>query len=138
MRDSRTAAALAIGLALVPVPPAAAQDLALGQETYMNACAGCHGEAADGAGPMTEILTIPVPDLTGLAARYGEFPWLRVIHTIDGTTGLRPHGGIMPIFGALFTGDTSVADAPDGTPVMVSARVLALVDYLESIQEPAE
>jgi hypothetical protein len=27
-----------------------------------------------------------------------------------------------------------VADAPDGTPVITSARVLAIVDYLQSIQ----
>ena len=58
-----------------------------------------------------------------------------MVYTIDGRSGLRGHGGPMPIFGALFTGDTAVADAPDGSPVIVSARVLALVDYLQSLQE---
>jgi mono/diheme cytochrome c family protein len=111
-------------------------DLALGEKTYFEACAGCHGDEALGDGPMTEILTVAVPDLTGLAARNGgEFPWLRVIHTIDGRSGLRGHGGPMPIFGMLFSGDTAVADAPDGTPVIASARVLALVKYLESLQD---
>lgn len=134
MRATFPAALLAALLA----GPAASQEadrLALGEETFMDACAGCHGENADGGGPMTEILTVPVPDLTQLAAQNGgEFPWLRTVHAIDGRTGLRAHGGPMPIFGMLFRGDTVAADAPDGSPVMVSERVLALVDYLESIQ----
>jgi mono/diheme cytochrome c family protein len=117
----------------------APRDLVLGAETYAAACAGCHGAEGRGDGPLAGLMTVPVPDLTGLAARAGgDFPWLRVIHTIDGRTGLRGHGGPMPIFGALFTGDTAVADAPDGSPVMVSARVLALVQYLETLQEAAE
>lgn len=126
-------------LTLVAAAPAAAQDpasaLALGEQTYLSACAGCHGEAAQGDGPMTEILTVPVPDLTGLAAANGgSFPWLRVVHTIDGRSGLRGHGGPMPIFGILFADDPGVADGPDGNPVFVSARVLAVVEYLQSLQ----
>lgn len=123
-------------LAALIAAPALAEESGLGARTYLDACAGCHGEAGGGDGPMSEILTVAVPDLTGLsAANGGVFPWLRVVYTIDGRSGLRGHGGPMPIFGALFTGDTAVADAPDGSPVIVSARVLALVDYLQSLQE---
>ncbi|MFN6951698.1 MAG: cytochrome c, partial [Albidovulum sp.] len=86
-------------------------------------------------GPMSDLISIPVPDLTRIAVRNGGvFPWLRVVHLIDGRTGLRGHGGPMPLFGALFAGDTAAADAPDGTPVITSARVLALTDYLATIQ----
>lgn len=127
-----------IFLAMMAVPAMAQEQpaaLALGEETFLSACAGCHGEAADGDGPMTEILTVPVPDLTVLsAANGGTFPWLRVVHTIDGRSGLRGHGGPMPIFGLLFEDDPAVADGPDGNPVFVSARVLAVVEYLESLQ----
>jgi hypothetical protein len=126
-------------VAMVAAMPAGAQDLALGEATFLSACAGCHGEAADGDGPMTEILTVEVPDLTGLAVRNGgTFPWLRTVHMVDGTTGLRAHGGPMPVFGTIFEGDTAVADAPDGTPVIMSARVLAVVEYLQSLQRAAE
>lgn len=133
----RAAVAVAVAAALGSAACAqeAAPDLALGEATFMSSCAGCHGEAADGDGPMTEILTVPVPDLTRLSERNGGvFPWLRVIHVIDGTTGLRAHGGPMPVFGAIFEGDTAVADAPDGTPVIASRRILAVADYLASVQ----
>ncbi len=125
---------LAICLAVFACPALAQEDL--GRQTYMHACAGCHGADATGGGPITEMLSVAPPDLTRIAARAdGEFDRLRVIYTIDGRSGLRAHGGAMPIFGVLFRGDPAVEDAPDGTPVMVSARVLALVDWLESIQQ---
>ncbi|MCB2117372.1 MAG: c-type cytochrome [Rhodobacteraceae bacterium] len=115
--------------------PAAAEDVALGEATFQGACAACHGAGAAGDGPMADLITLPVPDLTRIAVRNGgEFPWLKVVHLIDGRTGLRGHGGPMPLFGALFAGDTGAADAPDGTPVITSKRVLALTDYLASIQ----
>lgn len=123
---------LALALA---ASPAVAQDDTLGERTFLAACAGCHGEDAGGGGPMTEILTVAVPDLTRLSeGNGGVFPWLRVVHVVDGRTGLRAHGGPMPIFGLMFEGDTVVADAPDGSPVTTSARVLAVVDYLATLQ----
>ncbi|OYX41125.1 MAG: hypothetical protein B7Z02_16750 [Rhodobacterales bacterium 32-67-9] len=116
-------------------PASAADDLVLGRDTYHGGCAACHGAEAKGDGPMSSLISLPVPDLTRIAARNGgEFPWLKIVHIIDGRTGLRGHGGPMPLFGALFAGDTKAADAPDGSPVITSARVLAVTDYLASIQ----
>lgn len=125
------AASLAACLAM----PLHAQD-DVGARTYFEACGPCHGETAEGDGPMTEIMNVAVPDLTGLtAANGGTFPWFRLVHIIDGRSGLRAHGGEMPVFGAILRGDTVAADAPDGSPILISARVLAVVDYLESIQD---
>lgn len=122
-------------LVLAASPAVAADDQVLGRETYQGACAACHGAEAKGDGPMVDLISVPVPDLTGIAARNGgAFPWLKVVHIIDGRTGLRGHGGPMPLFGALFAGDTTAADAPDGSPVITSARVLAVTGYLASIQ----
>lgn len=119
----------------VSAAPAVAQELD-GQQLYMGACAGCHGESATGDGPVAELLSVPVPDLTRLASRNGgDFPRLDVIYIIDGRTGIRAHGGPMPVFGALMTGQPGVEDAPDGTPVFADRRILALTDYLESIQQ---
>ncbi|MCV2866466.1 c-type cytochrome [Albidovulum sediminicola] len=126
---------LALFLGLVAGHPALAQENATGREIYVGACAGCHGEEATGTGPMSELLTIPVPDLTRISEREGgSFPWLKVVHLVDGRSGLRGHGGPMPIFGAVFAGDPVAADGPEGTPVITSRRVLEVVDYLMSIQ----
>lgn len=127
-------------IGLVAALPAAAQervpDLTLGAEVYAEACQSCHGPAARGDGPMAGALAIPVPDLTGLSSRNGgRFPWLTIVHMVDGRSGLRGHGGPMPVFGALMKGDSVAVDAPDGSPLIVSKRVLAVVDWLESIQE---
>lgn len=128
-----TAAALA---ACMLVMPARAQDLPDGAAVFAAACAGCHGESARGDGPLADVLTIDVPDLTRLAAQHdGVFPRFSVLHVVDGRTGLRGHGGPMPVFGLLMTGDTVAADGPDGTPVFVSARVLAVVEWLAAQQQ---
>lgn len=126
---------LALLLCLAAMPASAGPDLALGAETFAGACASCHGEQAQGDGPMADFLNIAVPDLTRISARNGgAFPWLKVIHIVDGRSGLRAHGGPMPVFGAVFAGDAAVADARDGTPVITSERVFAVVDYLAAIQ----
>lgn len=123
-------------LVFAAVPAFAQGNLSGGEAAFLENCAGCHGEDAGGYGPMTEILTVDVPDLTRLSLRNGGiFPWLRTVHMIDGRTGLPAHGGPMPIFGNLLKGDTAAADAPDGTPVMTSGRVLAIVNYLQTIQK---
>ena len=124
-----------LALAALLATPAPAEEVPKGRQLYLDACATCHGIEGAGDGPMRQILTIAVPDLTGLAARNGgSFPWLTVVHMVDGRTGLHGHGGAMPVFGALLRGDTVAVDGPDGTPVMASARVFALVDYLASLQ----
>lgn len=128
--------AIAILLCLAAAPASGQDATAPGRDTYLAACAGCHGAGAKGDGPMADLLNVEMPDLTRISARHGgAFPWLRIVHVVDGRTGLRAHGGPMPVFGALFAGDTAVKDARDGTPVITSARVLAVVDYLATIQE---
>jgi len=130
---------LALILTAVLATPAMADQVATagqGRAVYLAACASCHGEEGRGDGPMSMLLTLPVPDLTAIAARRdGRFPWLTIVHIVDGRSGLRGHGGSMPIFGAYFQGDTAAADAPDGSPVITSGRVLAVVDYLATIQQ---
>lgn len=115
--------------------PAAAQDLAEGRQLYLDACAACHGPDGQGDGPMRQILTLPVPDLTALAARNGgRFPWLTTLSRIDGRSGLSGHGDPMPVFGTLLRGPAVVVDGPDGTPVIAPAAVVALLAWLEMVQ----
>ena len=70
----------------------------------MVACAACHGESGKGQGPFSQYLNIDVPSLTGLAAaNEGEFPFLEAFQIVDGRTGVRGHGGPMPIWGDRFS-----------------------------------
>lgn len=110
--------------------PAAAQEP--GGALFADHCASCHGAGARGDGPMAEILTVPIPDLTGLAVRAGgEFPLARVVEVIDGRTPLRGHGGPMPVFGPIFGGSAEVAvEWLDGSILTTSAEIHALAQWL--------
>jgi mono/diheme cytochrome c family protein len=115
--------------------PASAQDNSVGAALYASFCAACHGEAGKGDGDMANVMTIPSPNLTLLAKNNeGEFPMLRVIQTIDGRSGTRGHGGVMPIFGAVFSPGGSGPGLEYGSEVEARGRVLALAQYIESIQ----
>ena len=113
--------------------PAIAQNADIGKQLYGQYCASCHGEGGSGDGPMAEYLTVKPSDLTGLAAANdGKYPMLDVIHIIDGRTGVRAHGGPMPVFGEVFTegsGTGSYADV-----LATRGRVLSLATYIESLQ----
>ncbi|MGB3277852.1 MAG: cytochrome c [Pseudorhodobacter sp.] len=105
----------------------------LGAASYRQYCATCHGASGVGDGPLTEMMTTKVADLTQLSAQNdGEFPMLRVLHVIDGRTGLRGHGGPMPVYGALF--ESEAGDTLFGSVIYTKAKVLALAYYLEGIQ----
>lgn len=115
--------------------PAAAQDVARGGELFRGYCAACHGIAATGDGPMTEILEIAPPDLTGLAeANGGVFPMARVVRVIDGRNLLLSHGGPMPLFGMILQGEAAVVDGEDGTPVITRQSVVDIAGWLASLQ----
>ena len=136
-RTAPLACAAATVLALMPSAAAAAGGQLEGAEVWRNACAGCHGAEARGDGPLADLLLTPVPDLTGLTARAGgTFPRWEVLQTVDGRTAPRAHGGPMPIFGELLRGDGVLTQGPDGSPLTVSARLLALIDWLEAVQTP--
>ena len=121
--------------ALVAGAMAFAQDADIGKSTYAQYCATCHGMDGTGGGPLTEIMTTSVPDLTVLAsANDGQFPMLQVIHIIDGRTGLRSHGGPMPVYGGLFD-EESPSDDGYGDVLYTRGKILSVVYYLESLQK---
>jgi len=120
--------------ALLVASPALAQDMS-GRETYQKYCAGCHGAAAMGDGPLAALISIKMPDLTGLSRQYGGvFPLVDVVQQIDGRVVMRGHGDPMPVFGALLSGPSAVIDTAAGDPIVTKAAVLALADYLERLQ----
>lgn len=125
--------AILLGAALCWAGVLAAQES--GKDVFDAHCAACHGVDAVGDGPVASTLDVPVPDLTALAATNGgEFPMLRVIHVIDGRTGLRGHGGEMPVFGNVFRMEFGKYGV-EVAEMESLARILSIAYYLESIQK---
>jgi len=133
----KSALTFAVVLAATAVP-AAAQNRDVGEELFQQFCQSCHGPAGDGHGPVAQFLNVPPPDLTTIAARNdGEFPMLQVIQTIDGRNIIGPHGGAMPMWGAVFSGDMgeTMQTYGYGTVLEARGRLMSLAMYLESIQQ---
>jgi mono/diheme cytochrome c family protein len=102
-----------------------------GPTLFMSYCAICHGRAADGRGPMAQILKTAVPDITKIAKRNGGvFRLERVENIIAGTesSGLGHGTRQMPVWGPLFSQITSDRDYGE-------VRLHNLAKYLKSIQK---
>jgi mono/diheme cytochrome c family protein len=102
-----------------------------GPTLFTTYCAICHGQAADGHGPMARILKTPVPNLTEIAKRNGGvFPFERIENISAGTesSGLGHGTRQMPIWGPLFSEITSDRDYG-------KVRLYNISKYLESIQK---
>jgi mono/diheme cytochrome c family protein len=128
------AAAVALGCATEQEPTSAQQRVAAGHELFQTYCIACHG--ANGAGgPLATYLAPPPPDLRGIAARNGgRFPHEKVESWIDGRDRIPSHGTRdMPAWGPKFREETRI---DEGTEARVHARIVALVAYLETIQQP--
>ena len=105
----------------------------LGESAYMQYCATCHGASGKGDGPLTQLMTTRVSDLTQLSARNdGEFPMWDVLQIVDGRTGIAAHGGPMPVYGALF--DEEAGELAYGSVYYTRAKILSLANYIETLQ----
>lgn len=115
-----------------------AQEQPIGENEYRIACAACHGTDARGSGPVAAYLTVPPADLTTLAQRnQGVFPIADVFETIDGRADVSAHGPReMPIWGARYRDEGDGLLGPYGGETAVTARILLLTYYLQTIQQP--
>ena len=115
----------------------ASAPTAEGAELYRLHCAGCHGAAGRGDGPVAPLMAVTVPDLTRIAARRGgRFPEDEVARIIDGLSPLAAHGTRhMPVWGYEFY----ASDADDETARrQADERVEQLTRFLGSIQQAGE
>jgi mono/diheme cytochrome c family protein len=131
--------AMAIILAL----PSASVAQEIGEASFMANCAVCHGANGTGNGPILDFLKNAPSDLTGLSERNGgQFPFKRVYEVIADADQNRGHGtSEMPIWGNRFNADIIAQEGEygsggSGMPTAQS-RVLELVFYLATIQEPS-
>jgi mono/diheme cytochrome c family protein len=127
-----------------------AQGLDEGKTEFLSSCAPCHGTDGKGKGPVSAELKGTPPDLTVLAKKNnGVFPVAAVYEMIDGRKSVSAHGtGEMPIWGFRYRASVRMNVAPTVAPTsevnrilsrnvefIVRSRILALVDYLNRIQE---
>lgn len=118
--------------------PTAAQEMEVivgGEIEYQNSCAVCHGVDGKGQGPMGRFLTVRPADLTLLSKKNsGTFPFWRTYRAIDGREEVRGHGTReMPLWGDRFRSQAGGNDT--GSRAQAAGRLLALVFYLQHIQE---
>ena len=142
MRTARKRWLLALAMAL-PVVALAQEGADFGKYEYYTKCATCHGISGKGDGAVAKHLIKPPPDLTTYAKRNGGvFPTQLAWQVIDGRldVAIGPHGTReMPVWGQEFRREAlrsaeRLDPAGPSPEWYVSRRLIALIDYLASIQ----
>jgi Cytochrome C oxidase, cbb3-type, subunit III len=103
-----------------------------GSGDFRHYCAACHGQSGKGGGSWNGT---KVPDLTRLShANGGKFPTDEVIAIVDGRSRILWHqrqpGEMMPYWGDVFH-----AEEEQLGKAKAESRIIAIVDYIRSIQE---
>lgn len=132
----RTVLACAALGALAACKPNEMPEANEGRRLFVENCAMCHGPDATGNGPVARSLNPPPKDLTLIRARHdGSFPRAKVLSILDGYTRVDLPGQNMPEFGDLLRGDLIPLDTGDGILTPTPRKLVALLEYLESIQK---
>ncbi len=123
-------------LTMLMVGTTAAEENQIGAETFAKYCVVCHGPTGVGDGEFADVLKVKPADLTTLAAKNnGEFPYLGTLRTIDGRTMVRGHAGMMPVWGDVLKNEIGDTAGPYGAELLIRAQMVALVDYIETLQK---
>ncbi|WP_135502063.1 c-type cytochrome [Roseovarius aestuariivivens] len=110
---------------------------AAGAALFAEHCAACHGADGHGGGPVAAGLATAPADLTKIAQRRGGvWPMLEVMSILDGYAMARRPRADMPVIDALTEGPTVAFDSGNGVERPTPARLVALAEYLESLQSP--
>lgn len=127
------AAALSLG-ALAQAKP---ERFDFGKREFESKCASCHGVSGKGNGPLAELLTKRVPDLTLLARQNGGvLPIARMYEVIE-AGNLAAHGTRdMPVWGREYRVQAAehYGELPYDPDAYVRARILTLIEYIHRLQ----
>lgn len=129
-----------LGAAFALLAACQPQPQANGKALFHDFCAGCHGADGRGNGPAAAGLARRPADLTQIAARNGgSFPKVKVMDWIDGFSRAGKHGGeVMPVFDPLLVGPNVLVDTGNGVLTPTPVQLVALAEYVESLQAPAK
>lgn len=109
-----------------------------GRSVYLDKCAACHGVAGKGNGYLAASLESAPPDLTQIAARRdGVWPALEIMGIVDGYSKRYFPYSDMPIYDEFLEGNLVTFDTGNGIQTQIPAGLLAISNYLETIQKPA-
>ena len=109
-------------------------DAAYGRDVFEQNCVVCHGQNGKGQGMAASRLAVNPPDLTQLSRQNeGVFPRNAVMSAIDGFGRKEHRQNPMPVFGNDGLGPTILIEE-DGLSTPIPANLLALANYIESIQ----
>lgn len=100
----------------------------VGYADYFRYCSACHGEEADGNGPVANVLTPPPPALTSLRKKFGNPLSTRLVAFVSGPSMPRAHGtNDMPVWGKVFREEM-------GDDRAAADLLWTIVGYLDCIQ----
>lgn len=140
LRNMVFAAALVFGQAGGAFAQDGQEGFKASADEFRNSCASCHGADGRGAGFLTRIFRGVDPgDLTQLSKNNeGVFPLDAVFEVIDGRKQVAAHGERkMPVWGDRYMAQSMTRHGPGPmNDFVVRNRVLELVYYVQSIQEP--
>lgn len=125
-----------LGAVAVGLVACAPDGRVTGRALFDQYCVSCHGAEGRGDGPAAATLDNVPADLTRISARNGgSFPMVRVMSVIDGYTRRGDRSSVMPELGvALQEGPLVMVETADGISTPTPANLVALAEYLRSIQ----
>ncbi len=146
MANTGIVAAAIAAIVVVSGGQTAAEEFDRGRAEFQSSCGTCHGKDGKGNGPVSAELKVLPPDLTVLARKNnGVFPLNSVYEIIDGRKTVIAHGTRdMPIWGSRYTPEANWVLIPRpfenilghyDPETVVRMRILAVIDYLNRIQE---
>ena len=87
-------------LFLLAASARAERPVCSGRAEYIRYCSACHGEEADGNGPVANVLNPRPPALTSLRKKFGKPLSTDLVVFVSGTSMPRAHGtSDMPVWG---------------------------------------
>jgi len=106
-----------------------------GRAFFSQNCTSCHGQTAEGDGPMAVGLATVPTDLTTLSRGNGDvFPATRALAYIWGDPEQGHLARVMPEFGSVMSDDLVPVEL-DGVFTPTPRALAGLLTYLESIQK---